>query len=47
VTVPDPGGVTADQVSATVPGPGVALVIVDVLSVPTLATALPAPTDDQ
>jgi len=47
VTGPAAGGVTADHVRETVPGPGVAPVIAVVLSVPTLATALPAPTADQ
>jgi hypothetical protein len=37
------GGVTADHVSATVLEPGVALVIVGALSVPTLALAVPEP----
>ena len=39
VTVPVPGGVTAVQVTATVPAPGVALVMDGVPEVPTLATA--------
>ena len=43
VTDPVVGGVTVDQLRATVPAPGVALVIDGVANEPTLAAATPEP----
>jgi hypothetical protein len=45
VTVPEPGGVTAVQLRATVPAPGVAEEIVGAGSVVALPDAVPAPVE--